>query len=331
MKKVDITFLPSTKGNYFDDPLIIDWCCKLKDTLDFINIFVPKNAEEAKIFLKKSNAAYGALSENLIDYCENIEWLQAPQAAPPPDFYYDELINHPMTVTNFRGIYNDHISHHILAMVLSFSKSLNLYIHQQSKNLWNPIKSENGSTRFLPEMKIFIIGLGGIGDETARLCNYFGSEIIGVDERREDKPEYVSMLLKPENLEEFINEADFVISTIPHTPNTEKIFNYNFFKKMKNSSFFINIGRGKTVVLDDLVKALKNKEISGAGLDVFEKEPLPENHELWKFENAIITPHIAAYDVPYLDERRYELIKKNCINFYKGNELINIVDKNLWY
>ena len=83
----------------------------------------------------------------------------------------------------------------------------------------------------LPEMKILIIGLGGIGDETARLCNYFGSEIIGVDERREDKPEYVSMLLKPENLEEFINEADFVISTIPHTPNTEKFLITDFFKK----------------------------------------------------------------------------------------------------
>ena len=85
-------------------------------------------------------------------------------------------------------------------------------------------------------MKIFIIGLGEIGDETARLCNYFGSEIIGVDEE-EDKPEYVSMLLKPENLEEFINEADFVISTIPHTPNTEKIFNYNFFQKNEKFIF----------------------------------------------------------------------------------------------
>ena len=78
------------------------------------------------------------------------------------DNYFDELVNHPMTVTNFRGIYNDHISHHIMAMVLSFSKSLNLYIHQQSKRLWNPIKSENGSTRYMPEMKIIIIGLGGI-------------------------------------------------------------------------------------------------------------------------------------------------------------------------
>ena len=331
MKKINITFLPSTKDNYFDDELIIDWCKKLDDSFDFITTYIPKNAEEAKIFLKKSNAAYGALTVDLIEFCENVQWLQAPQAAPPPDFYYDELINHPMKVTNFRGIYNDHISHHILAMILSFSKSLNLYIHQQSKRMWKPITSDIGSTRYLPETKIMIIGLGGIGDETARLCNYFGSEIIGVDERRQDKPDYVSKLVEPENLNNYLNDADFVISTIPHTPNTEKIFNYEFFKKMKASAFFINIGRGKTTVLNDLVKAIKNNDICGAGLDVFEEEPLPKNHELWDFENVIITPHIAAYDVPYLNERRYEVIKKNCINYIEGKELINIVDKNLWY
>ena len=165
MKKVDITFLPSVKDNYFDDKLLIDWSRKLNDSFDFINTYIPKNAKEARTYLKKSNAAFGVITKELIGYCENIEWLQAPQAAPPPDFYFDELVNHPMTVTNFRGIYNDHISHHIMAMVLSFSKSLNLYIHQQSKRLWSPIKSENGSTRYMPEMKIIIIGLGGIGDE----------------------------------------------------------------------------------------------------------------------------------------------------------------------
>ena len=226
MKKVDITFLPSVKDNYFDDKLLIDWSRKLNDSFDFINTYIPKNAKEARTYLKKSNAAFGVITKELIGYCENIEWLQAPQAAPPPDFYFDELVNHPMTVTNFRGIYNDHISHHIMAMVLSFSKSLNLYIHQQSKRLWNPIKSENGSTRYMPEMKIIIIGLGGIGDETARLCNFFGSEIIGIDERRKEKPNYVSKLLKPDHLANYLSDADFVISTIPHTPNTEKIFKH---------------------------------------------------------------------------------------------------------
>ena len=100
---------------------------------------------------------------------------------------------------------------------------------------------------------------------------------------------------------------------------------------MKKSAFFINIGRGKTTVLDDLALAIKNKELSGAGLDVFEQEPLPKNHELWEMKNVIITPHVAAYDVPYLNERRYEIIKNNCINFRNGKNLINVVDKNLWY
>ena len=116
MKKVDITFLPSVKDNYFDDKLIIDWSRKLNDSFDFINTYIPKNADEARTYLKKSNAAFGVITKELIGYCENIEWLQAPQAAPPPDFYFDELVNHPMTVTNFRGIYNDHISHHIMAV-----------------------------------------------------------------------------------------------------------------------------------------------------------------------------------------------------------------------
>ena len=164
-------------------------------------------------------------------------------------------------------------------------------------------------------MKIFIIGLGGIGDETARLCSIFGSEVIGVDERREDKPEYVSMLLKPENLEEFINEADFVISTIPHTPNTEKIFNYNFFKKMKNSSFFINIGRGKTVVLDDLVKALKNKEISGAGLDVFEKEPPGDENPLLKNKKVLLSPHAATFTKECVSDMAIQTAQ-NIIDFF---------------
>lgn len=331
MNKVNMTFLPSVKDDFSKDQLIIDWCERLKDTFDFINIYIPKNLEEAKDNLTNSNAAYGVITEDLIDYCENIKWLQAPQAAPPPDFYFKKLIDHPVLVTNFRGIYNDHISHHIMAMILSFSRSLNLYINQQSQRKWSPLNLELGSTRYLPESRILIIGVGGIGEETSKLCRSFGSEVIGVDERRTDKPDYLTKLLKPTEIEKYIGSSDFIVSTIPHTPNTEKIFNYDFFSKMKKSAFFINIGRGKTTVLDDLALAIKNKELSGAGLDVFEQEPLPKNHELWEMKNVIITPHVAAYDVPYLNERRYEITKNNCINFRNGENLINVVDKNLWY
>lgn len=331
MKNFKITFLPSIKGKFVKDELTIAWSKQLSDSYDFIKAVVPSNKDEAINELKDSDAVYGVLTEDLLPYCQDIKWLQAPQAAPPSDYYYQKLIDHPVVVTNFRGIYNDHISHHIMAMILSFSRSLNLYLKQQEKAIWSQIKNSNGSTRYLPESNVLIIGVGGIGEETARLCKSFGMKIIGIDGRKERVPSYISKLLKPKDLYKHLHEADFVVSTVPHTPETENQFNSTFFKKMKKEAFFINIGRGKTTVLNDLVQALDNNEISGAGLDVYEIEPLPSSHPLWTKENVILTPHIAAYDVPYLDQRRFEIISRNCELFREGKELINVVDKKLWF
>ena len=99
---------------------------------------------------------------------------------------------------------------------------------------------------------------------------------------------------------------------------------------MKPSAYFINIGRGATVSLDDLHVALESKEIAGAALDVFEHEPLPNNHPLWKQKGMIITPHVAA-DGPFLDQRRKDLLFDNCLNFSKKTKLNNVVDKNQWF
>jgi phosphoglycerate dehydrogenase-like enzyme len=124
--------------------------------------------------------------------------------------------------------------------------------------------------------------------------------------------------------------ADVVIATTPHTPETEGIWNAQRFKLMKNSAFFINIGRGKTTRLDDLVGALRAGEIAGAGLDVFEQEPLPADHPLWTLPGVIITPHTAGFG-PYLDERRYEILLDNCRRFIAGQPLRNVVDKSSWF
>ena len=117
-----------------------------------------------------------------------------------------------------------------------------------------------------------------------------------------------------------------------HTPETHHMFNLELFNKMKNSSIFINVGRGKTTSLDDLVNAIENNIISGAGLDVFEEEPLPSNHKLWTTPGVIITPHVALLDAgDTITNRRYEIIKKNISLFNQGKELHNIVDKEKWY
>jgi phosphoglycerate dehydrogenase-like enzyme len=121
-----------------------------------------------------------------------------------------------------------------------------------------------------------------------------------------------------------------VILTVPHTPATEGFMHRARFQRMKPTAFFINIGRGMTTRLDDLVAALRAGEIAGAGLDVFEQEPLPADHPLWTLPGVLITPHTAGYG-PYLDDRRFEILLDNCRRFLVGRPLRNVVDKSSWF
>ena len=137
-------------------------------------------------------------------------------------------------------------------------------------------------------------------------------------------------LHRPEALLEVLPRADFVLVTVPETPETQGMFTRMQFQAMKETAFFINIGRGATTVLDDLVKALRLGEIAGAGLDVFQVEPLPPGHPLWTTPGMLITPHVAGVG-PYLDDRRTELFVDNCKRFNEGRPLRNVVDKANWF
>jgi phosphoglycerate dehydrogenase-like enzyme len=175
-----------------------------------------------------------------------------------------------------------------------------------------------------------IVGVGGIGAETARLCAAFGMRVIGIDARLSQPVEGLAALHGPDALDTQLPNADFVILTIPHTPETEGLFNAARFGRMKPSAFFINIGRGMTTRLDDLVAALRSGQIAGAALDVFEIEPLPADHPLWDAPNVLITPHTAGFG-PYLDDRRQEIIVENGRRFVRGEPLRNLVDKAHWF
>ena len=134
----------------------------------------------------------------------------------------------------------------------------------------------------------------------------------------------------PGALDSLLRRADCVVLTIPHTPATEGLMDRARFRRMKPGAFFINIGRGMTTRLDDLVGALKAGEIGGAALDVFEQEPLPAEHPLWTLPNVLITPHTAGFG-PHLDERRYEIILANARAMLAGTPLRNVVDKANWF
>jgi phosphoglycerate dehydrogenase-like enzyme len=216
-----------------------------------------------------------------------------------------------------------------MAFVLAFARGLHHYIPLQLRHEWAPAELDSGVV-YLPESTALIVGVGGIGSETARLCKAFGMRVVATDARREDTPAGVDELHPPSALDDLLPSADFVILTIPHTPETVGLFNAERFARMKPSAFFINIGRGPTTRLDDLVAALRDGTIAGAGLDVFEQEPLPAAHPLWSTQNVLITPHTAGYG-PYLDDRREAIIVENARRFVKGQPLINVVDKAHWF
>jgi phosphoglycerate dehydrogenase-like enzyme len=305
------------------------WATYLASAVPDLRVVVAEHAAHAQAELATAEAAFGTLPPELLPHAGRLRWLQAPAAAPPAGYYYPALVEHPVVVSNFRGIYNDHIAAHILALVLAFARGLHRYIPQQMRHEWQPAPLDTGVVH-LAETTALIVGVGGIGGETARLCAAFGMRVLGVDTRQTELPPGMSLLAGPDQLDTLLPEADWVIMTVPHTPETEGLMHGERFRRMKPTAYLINIGRGMTVRLDDLDQALRGGMIAGAGLDVFEQEPLPPDHPLWDAPNVILTPHVAGYG-PHLDERRLAILVENARRFVEGRELLNVVDKRAWY
>ncbi|MFP6679152.1 MAG: D-2-hydroxyacid dehydrogenase [Dehalococcoidia bacterium] len=309
------------------------WAARISDTLPDFDVVLPLNADEAKKEIVDADAAFGNVPADALSEAGQLRWLQSPQAAPPPGYYYDELIGHPVTVTNFRGIYNDHISAHIMMYVLALSRGLPGYMRAKTRHEYDK-DANDAPFVFLPDSTAVIVGVGGIGGDTALHCKGFGMHVIAVDPRVGDPPAGVDELFHTDKLADVIGRADFVLVTMPHTPENKGLFNAEMFERMKSTAYFVNIGRGPTTKLDDLAAAIENGVIRGAGLDVYETEPLDPDHRLWDLDNVILTPHVAAKEDEggaNLNQRRSDLLLENARRFASGDELLNVVDKSLWF
>jgi len=303
------------------------WPELLQKEIPGIEVKIASSEREAIEAIGDIDAAFGNINSDIFKHAKKLRWISCPQAGPPAGWYHEDLIDSNVVVTNTREIYNDHISTHILSFILMFSRGLNRYFPHQLQQKWRNIPYP---VTHLPDATILIVGVGGIGRETARLCKSFGMNVLGSDPRLNERPVHVDELFHPDDIDDPLGRADFVVSTVPETPSTRSYFDKTFFNNMKTTSIFINIGRGATVVLSDLNDALRSGQLAGAGLDVFEIEPLPSNHPLWSAPGVIITPHIAG-EGPYLPARRTDLFIENCKRFAKGEELLNVVDKQNWF
>jgi phosphoglycerate dehydrogenase-like enzyme len=311
---------------YADSHIAERYPAALKTMLPDVVVVLARTREEVAAHIANADAAFGKLPPDLFARRTRLRWIQCPQVGPDPSFYHPALVASDVVVTNMRGIFNDHIAAHILGMVLALARGLPRYWAQQARREW----AGGAPTFHLPECTALIVGVGGIGAETARLAAAFGMRVIGADPRVESPPFGVDELVRPERIDEALPRSDFVIVTAPETPATRGMFDAGFFARMKPGAVFINIGRGATVKLADLDAALRSGHLAGAGLDVFEREPLPADHPLWDAPGMLITPHVAAAG-PYLDDRRAEVFLDNCRRFRDGRPLRNVVDKANWF
>ena len=304
------------------------WAERLRQRFPECAVVVAEDEAEAARALADADGAYGWVPPETLPRATRLRWLQNPFAGPFPGYYYDALVEHPVVVCNPRGIYSDHIAHHILMFMLALSRGLPYWMAAQRERRWDRSARKRGYVN-LPDASVLVVGVGGIGAETARLVAAMGARVLGIEPRPER--ESPAELFGPERLDDLLPEADFVVTTVPHTPETEGMWNARRFDRMKRGAYFINIGRGMTTRLDDLVAALESGRVGGAGLDVFETEPLPAAHALWGMENVLITPHVAVADAADLAERRFELIAENLRRFLAGEPFVNVVDKAKWY
>nr|WP_042196111.1 D-2-hydroxyacid dehydrogenase [Kibdelosporangium sp. MJ126-NF4]CEL22411.1 D-3-phosphoglycerate dehydrogenase [Kibdelosporangium sp. MJ126-NF4]CTQ89266.1 D-3-phosphoglycerate dehydrogenase (EC 1.1.1.95) [Kibdelosporangium sp. MJ126-NF4] len=305
------------------------WPHRLAEAVPGLRVLRPDTAQDAAEALRDADAAYGALPEELLAHAEKLRWLQAPQAGPPAGYYHPRLIEHPVEVTNMRDTYTDHVATHTVALVLALARGLPQYVREQARSTWAPDWNP-GSVLALAETSALVVGVGAIGAEVGRMLSAFGTRVVGVDARPRDSVPGFAEVLPAAELDDQLGKARLVIVTVPHTPETEGMFDAERLARLRGDAYLINIGRGPTLRLDALNDALANGRLAGAALDVFETEPLPSDHPLWTRPDVLLTPHVAGAG-PHSEERRFAVIEENAKRFAAGRPLINVVDKKHWH
>ena len=273
-----------------------------------------------------ADAIFGTISPPLFHAAKKLQWVQVFSAGVET-YRFPEFVSSPVTLTNCKIIQGPNIADHALALLLALTRDLNKVIPARTSEEWprgryNPIELR-GKTAV-------VIGVGGIGAQIAQRAHAFGMTVIGVDPKDIPLNPYVSRMIYPDQLDSVLPEADVVFVSAPHTPQSEGMMGPRQFELMKTGAYFIAVSRGKLYNTEALVKALDSRRLAGAGLDVTNPEPLPKGHPLWRFENVIITPHIAGQS-DNVQARRMALLKANIARFVKGQPLLNVVDKQKGY
>ncbi len=272
----------------------------------------------------------GGISPQQVRAAKKLKWVQTMSAGVEMVLHRsggNDLRDSAIILTNNQIVQGPEIADHAIAMLLMLARRLNTYFGYKQQEDWHrgayPGIELNGRNAV-------VIGVGGIGTQIAVRAWAHGMNVTGVDPEDIPYTPFIRRVVKPDQLDEVIPDADVVFISAPHTPLSHKMMGPAQFEKMKKGSYFIAVSRGGLYDINALVKALDSKQLAGAGVDVTDPEPLPKGHALWKFDNVMITPHIAGRsDKDHA--RMIGTIRENIQRFVAGKPLVNVVDKQKGY
>jgi phosphoglycerate dehydrogenase-like enzyme len=278
---------------------------------------------EYEAMLARAEVIYGyRLPPNVIARAPRLKWIQG-MLAGAEHIITDEIVQSRVILTNMRGIHSSPVSEVALEMMLLLAKQAPLCFQAKQEKKWQ---------RFVPVLfrsqTVGVVGLGHIGKEIARLSKAFGARVLAADIsfKKKTSARNVDVAFPIGQLASLLAESDFVVLSLPFTPETNKIIGEKQLKTMKPTAYLVNVGRGPTVDEEALIRALEEGWIAGAGLDVFTTEPLPVDHKLWELPNVFFSPHISGRMLNY-NEVATKLFCENLRRYVDGKKLLNVVNK----
>jgi len=277
-----------------------------------------KNLDKVKIYWGNR------LDINLAKKMKNLKWIDYGSTGYSEKIYEYAKLNN-IKVTNTKKIFDEAVASTVLAFLFSISRGIN-YIFPLKINKKLSRKFYSDITHQIKDVfgsKILFVGYGGIAKKIAKVCRSMKMQIYIIRSKKRDLPGNKKTFLLSD-LCQIIKGKDFIINTLPLNKDTKDIFDNKIFNKMSKDSIFINVGRGETVNEMSLYKAIKNKKILGSGIDVVKKEPIKNSSQLLKFDNLLVTPHVAGITINYC-KHQIKLFSENFTRFIKKKGLINRV------
>jgi phosphoglycerate dehydrogenase-like enzyme len=279
-------------------------------------------APEADVVL--NTTARGKELEPIFPLLTRMKWIHSLSAGVEKQLF-PALVESPVPLTNARGVYKDSLGEFVVAAALYFAKDLRRMVRQQTEGRW-----EQFDVEMLDRQTMGVVGYGEIGKAGARRAKALGMRILATKRRPAEGDDIADRLYPLEARGDMIAESDVIVAAAPHTPDTVGLIGEREIARMKPTAVIVNVGRGPVIDEAALVRALQEKRIRGAALDVFDVEPLPENHPLWKLDNVLLSPHCADHTATWLEEAT-EFFVANFHRFHAGEPLLNIVDKKAGY